>query len=138
MTSPISLTAYVKDGKFCLSDAQKKITSVFMQRNEGKHVRVAFSQPGKPRSNNQNRYYHSVPVAMIAAETGHTPEEIHEYLKAAFLPRSFVTVAGKEHQVTKSTASLTTAEMEDFLTAVRTFAAQELNMVIPLPNEIDF
>lgn len=87
------------------------------------------------RSNNQNRYYWSVVLGLIAEETGHTTEELHEFLKSMFLPRTFIQVGKREREIVKSTTDLSTADMEGFLTRVRVFASQELNVFIPLPNE---
>lgn len=72
---------------------------------------------------------------MIADFTGHDTEEVHEYCKMKFLPRHSVTIANEECQVSKSTTRLTTDEIEEYLNRVRVFAANELSLTIPLPNE---
>lgn len=41
-----------------------------------------------------------------------------------------------EQEVPKSTAEVTTFEFEQYLEQIRAFAAQELRMGIPLPNEL--
>jgi hypothetical protein len=138
MTSSTSVTAPVKEGKLALSDAQKKTIAVFLHRNEGNHVRLTFSKPGKPRSNNQNKFLWGVMYAMIAEETGNTTEDIHAFCRASFLPKSFITLGGQEREVEKSTTDLSTDEMSAYQDRIRAFAAQELNLVIPLPNQIDY
>jgi hypothetical protein len=132
------VVAPVKDGRPWFSPAQDRVLAAFLRRMEGKEVRVTFSQPTKTRSNPQNRYYWGVVLTMIAAETGHTTEEVHEYMKAMFLPRCFIRLGKgkKEQQITKSTATLSTFDMEEYLEKVRAFAAAELQLTIPLPNEI--
>jgi hypothetical protein len=130
-----SVTAPVKDGKPWLSPAQRKIIDAKFRQMEGKDVRITVSKAERPRSNPQNRFYWGCVLTMIAAETGHTTEELHEAFKAMLLPRCQVTVAGREVEIAKSTTDLSTGEMEDYLERVRAFAATELGMTIPLPNE---
>lgn len=65
----------------------------------------------------------------IAAETGHTPEEIHEAMKAKFLPRRVVTVGNEELVVLGSSAKLDVKEFSDFVEQVQMFAA-ELGIVV--------
>lgn len=125
----------VRDGKLDPSKAQKKVISAFVRRFEGKTVRVALSTPTKTRSTNQNSYYWGVVLTMIASETGHTTEEIHEFMKLKFLPREYVSLGGETIQLTKSTTVLSTFGMEEYLEQVRIFAALHLNILIPLPNE---
>lgn len=89
------------------------------------------------RSDRQNRYYHGVVLKLIADECGHTADEIHEVLKGSFLVE-FITLKGKEVISFKSTANLSTAEFEEYLSQVRAWASTELKIYIPLPNEIDY
>lgn len=132
---PCFAVAPVMHGELILSPAQKKTLNTYLQKHEGQDVRITLSQPTKGRSNHQNRYLWGVVYQIIAAETGHTTEEIHEYCKAMFLPRTHMMLAGHEVALTKSTTTLSTLEMEDYLAAVRAFAAQELGIVVPLPHE---
>jgi len=82
---------------------------------------------------NQNGYYWAVVVADIAAHTGHTPEEIHIELRAMFNPEPSLL----SPNITKpgSTQKLTTIEFEEYLERIRAWAATELELSIPLPNE---
>lgn len=141
MSSPSSQSTFVLvpvvNGKLAPTDSQKRVIAAFLHRMDGKHVRVSFGTPTKNRSGNQNKYYWGVVLTMIAAETGHTTEEIHEYLKDMLLPKVYVSINGKERQLAKSTTSLDTFFFEQYLDQVRSFAATELNMTIPMPNEID-
>lgn len=135
MSYPTSVTARVLEGKPSLSENQRKIMSASFKRHEGKDVRITISDPLKTRSHPQNRYYWGVVLTMIAAETGHITEELHEFFKDKFLPRVYVSVAGQERQIPKSTTSLDTMFFEQYLEQIRAFAATELNMRIPLPHE---
>lgn len=108
----------------------------YVGRFDGREVRVNFSPPKRSRSTAQNRFYWSVPVGMIAQHTGHTPEEVHEFLKAQFLPRQFITIGQREVSVPKSSTDLDTVSFEVYLEHIRAFAAQQLGLNIPLPNEV--
>lgn len=129
--------ALVENGKLKLSDHQRKSLNAKLRSLEGKYARVSIRQEGKVRSLNQNAYLWGVVYSMISAESGHTTEEVHEYMKATFLPRHFIRLGDsrKEQQIGKSTTTLTTTEFEEYLQRIRAFAAQELNLVIPLPHE---
>lgn len=134
---PCIALAMIHQGKLALSPSQKKRIAAYMQKHEGQYTRLTFAQPTKGRSNPQNRYYWGVVVEMIASETGHTTEEIHEYLKGLLLPRRFLTVGKTEVQLTKSTTTLSTQDMEEYLERARAFAATELGLSIPLPHQLD-
>lgn len=128
--------ALVKDGRLDLSRDQRKVIDHYLKKHEGKNVRLALSPPTKTRSGNQSRYYWGVVLTMIASHTGHTTEEIHEIMKAKFLPREYVQIGKDTFQITKSTSVLSTFGMEEYLEQVRIFAGTELGLHIPLPNEI--
>ena len=86
------------------------------------------------RSGRQNRYLWAVCYKILSDETGHSTEEIHDFMKSMFLPRFFITIGGKEQEVRKSTTELSTVEFEEYLMRIRVFAG-EMNCSIPLPNE---
>lgn len=111
---------------------------------------VAVRKYRANRSNNQNKYYWGVVLEIISDYTGYTPEEAHEMMKILFLSR-LVKLKKKKAKtkrqnkakkkafmvrVTKSTASLNTAQFETYLEKIRRFAATKLDgLYIPLPNE---
>ena len=136
MSYPTSVTAPVQDGKAVLSIAQKQIMASAFKRFNGQDVRITISSPLKTRSKAQNAYMWGVVYTMIAAETGHSTEEIHEYMKDKYLPKVYVSIKGEERELTKSTTALDTMFFESYLEQVRAFAATELSMTIPLPHEV--
>jgi hypothetical protein len=88
------------------------------------------------RSGQQNKYYWGVVIKTLSDETGFTPEEMHDVLKWKFLKYSKVLPNGEQVEVTESTTDLDTKEFEDFMEQVRRFAITELDILIPLPNEL--
>src|SRR3990167_399857 len=137
MDYPCIAVVPIYQGKLVLSQSQLKRINDYKKKHEGQDIRITLSQPTKGRSLNQNAYMWGVVYEMIASETGHSTEEIHEYMKAMFLPRHFIRLGkgNKEQQLTKSTTTLSTFEMEEYLEKVRAFAAMELSIRIPLPHE---
>lgn len=93
-------------------------------------VEVVVRKPRKERSLKENSYYHCVVVKMIADYCGYlNPNDAHVALRELFL-----TVQERPRK-TRSTTSLSTVEMEDYLAKIRMWAASELNLIIPEPNE---
>lgn len=88
----------------------------------------------KGRSNNQNRYYWGVIVKLLSDHTGFTDEEINEILKHQFLSKQ-KTWNDMVFYIPKSTSSLKTTEMEEYLSKVRRWASETLEVFIPDPNE---
>ena len=99
---------------------------------EGKNIQVSVRQYKTSRTDPQNRYYWAVVIKILGDELGYMPEEMHEALKWKFLRKD-----GKIETV-KSTTSLNTTEFEMFLEKVRIWAVSDLQIKIPLPNEVDF
>jgi hypothetical protein len=91
---------------------------------EGKRVQLVLKEKQDIRSEELNRYYWGVVVAMLAEEIGESPEDMHEALKA--------------HFKIKSTAALKTKEFLEFLEQVKRWAATFHGVNIPDPGEVDF
>ena len=131
----LSLTIPTEDGQLRPSEAQKQAMTGYLLTRSGKAVVLRLSAPINRRSNTQNSFYWGVVLETIAADTGHTSEEIHEVFKAQFLPRKFVTVGFTEVQLPKSTTELSTIEFEQYLEQIRAWCSTELGISIPIPNE---
>ena len=99
---------------------------------ENMFVDIVIKKRRKDRSNQQNRYMWGVVYKIISETTGHTEDEIHDSMRAMFLMDNL----GK-FPIMRSSTSLTTAEMEEYLEKIRQWAAQELSCIIPLPNEVE-
>lgn len=95
-------------------------------------IEVIVRKPQQPRSLKENNYYWGVIIKMISEETGAFPDDVHYELKRMFLKQS-----GDKIPVLISTTDLSTTEFEDFLSKVRIWAANELGIMIPQPNECE-
>lgn len=103
----------------------------------GKRVLVEVSAYSPRRSGNLNNYYWGVVVKRISEATGYEPEEVHEICAMKFLPPRVVEIAGETHVLRSSTAKLPTVEFQGYVEAVKRWAAQELSLYIPEPNEYE-
>lgn len=102
----------------------------------GKQVVVTVGALKKDRSSNQNRYYWSVVVKTLGDDLGYAQDEMHEALKLKFLRMEAEPEKRRVLATVRSTARLTTDEFEDYLDRIRMWAAADMGIVIPLPNEV--
>jgi hypothetical protein len=134
-TAGLTLTIAVRDGKLAPTNQQQLAVEGYLRTRSGKEVEVSLSRPVRVRSDRQNRYLWGVIYKILADDTGHTPEDIHAYLKDILLPRKFVTLGGVEREIAKSTKELEPQEFEKYAEQIRAWAASDLGIRIPLPNE---
>lgn len=135
MHQDLAITVLVRNGQCQFTEGQLATIRNYLGGYADKPVMVRFSKPKQVRSLKQNAYLWAVVYPYIAAETGHTTEECHFWLKEEFLPKKFITIAGKEREQRKSTADLTKTEFNAYIESVVAFAAQELGVRIPQPGE---
>jgi len=119
-------------GKF-IPDYPDALKRAFEAMN-GRLVSVSV-RPYKPkRSGQQNSYYWAVVIDRISRRTGYSPDEAHSAMKWQHL---------KVHRdnlppTVRSTTSLSTAEMTEYIEACRRWAAEFLDEYIPDPDGYDF
>src|SRR5262245_10347034 len=113
------------------SDTNRARFKEFCKENVGKVVRIERQVP--VRSKSQHRFYW-VYLDAIAHETGHTPEELHAWVKAKFLPRKFATVLGKDVELAPTTTTLNKAEFGELLERI----CAETRVPLPDPQAAGF
>ena len=102
----------------------------FQTLPDGQYIWPHPAKPKKNRSGQQNRYYWGVVCKLVSDHTGYTPEESHQIMAEMFLSYE------KEGKVfTRSTTKLRTADFEIYMEQCRRWAAMELRIYLPLPNE---
>ena len=100
---------------------------------EGDTIVVEISK-NIPRSDNLNKYYWSVVVAIPAKHLGYEKEEMHETFKEKFLyKKEFLN--GKWYKVVRSTTKISNKEMVTYIDQIKRFCTQEFGVYIPDPNE---
>jgi len=117
-----------KDEKIMLN-AFKYIGERFKQGN-----RFVVTVENRKRTIPQNAYYHGVVLATVAAESGHTVDEMHEYFKKKYLCEEVKEIFGKKMIKAKSTTKLKTDEFNLYIDQIRAEMA-EYGIYIPDPKE---
>jgi hypothetical protein len=79
---------------------------------------VRFERIPKPRTGNQNRYYRAL-VTILSDYTGFLADEVHDLCLRYFAPKYKREINQKEHELTKKTRDMDTAEMAEYITKVR-------------------
>lgn len=131
--------ANVKNGQVVIKE--QDIFNKELTHYEGKEIVVTIGKEYITRSLPQNSYYWGVPVEMLSEETGHTPDEIHELLKAMFLKKHLdIKLKDKieRYKIIKSTTSLDKMQWEEYMDKIRQFATEKFQLYIPLPNECEY
>ena len=104
----------------------------------GKRVQVTVEKIKHSRTLQQNKYYWSVVVKLIAQHTGHDPEQIHELLKQMFSPKWHIATGNEigSEGIPTSTTRLDTLEFVEYSEKCRVWANDFLGLNIPLPGEV--
>ena len=92
------------------------------------------------RSHLQNWYYFGVVIAMLVEDTGFSVDEMHDLMKAKFLPKRLAICDGngvisEEYVLGGSTRELTTIEFGEYVEDIRRWAAEVRGLVIPDPTQ---
>ena len=106
------------------------------EKLEGKKGFVSLIPYRKMKTNEQNRYYRGVIVAIFADYWGSTNEEAHQALSNEHLKYQ---KTPEMPALTKSTAlsEWSTGEWEDYMIHLRNWGASTFGLYIPEPNEVD-
>ena len=99
-------------------------------------IEVKRNRPIK--SFGQSKYLFGVVYKTIAAETGMNTDELHEIFKLKFNAQEKFFPNGRREVLPGSTKDLDTAEMTSFITKVKHYAAEELNIHIPELCDVDY
>jgi hypothetical protein len=99
-------------------------------------VTITIERKTATRSTQANRLYWGVYVKALSDHTGYSPDEIHEILKAKFLPKKLAICDGNgevldEYVIGGSTTKLDVIEFGDYLNAIHEWA---VSLNCPLPE----
>lgn len=119
-----------------------KAAYAYLENLEEHQARVEITKKSPIRSLAQNRYCYLC-LGFFATEFGYTIDEIkHDIFKKKVNPEIFIrkriNKRGEEITYVRSTAELTTAEMNTALERFRNYSAMECQFYIPAPNETQF
>lgn len=133
----IVTTGFVRGGRLEIRN-RKQFAQTLRRMRDGEVI-VTIEPRKAARSQPQNRYYWGVVVELISEHTGYTPEELHDYLKAKFLPKALALpdangVIVDEFVIGGSTTKLNKLEFGEYVERIRQWAAETLDVVIPDPD----
>jgi hypothetical protein len=141
--------AKIQNSKIMPSEMALYFTQI--TKHEGKEVEITLSEKKQTRTTKQNRYYFGVVVYLIRdrlEELGYrksdldesgvpaklTADDVHEMLKRMFNRADVISPDAEVIGTTiKSTKELSTKEMNDYISQVVVWAAQDLELEIPDP-----
>jgi len=100
----------------------------------GELVEVTAEKQRRHRTSPQNNYYFGVVLKMIGDHCGYRGAEeidaLHQEMRRRFLPKR------GSLSIPVSTTSLNTVEMNEYIDSIKQWAAEELQLYIPEPDEV--
>jgi hypothetical protein len=131
-------SATVQGGKLYIRN-RRAFDQQIAQMREGWEIELTVKRRRATRSIEQNRYYWGVVVELISEHTGYTPDEMHDVLKALFIPKRLALQDGNgvvqnEIVIGGSTRTMNKLEFGDYIESIRRWAAETLDVVIPDPE----
>lgn len=126
--------ATVREAKVRMEDPSR--WRGYLSRYEGRRVQVTVRPDRDARSLKANAYLWGVVYAALADWSGHEPEEIHDAMRAMFLPtRELGLPDGRTAAALTSTAGLDSEAFGSYVEKVKRFGAEQ-GLHIPDPNEV--
>lgn len=122
----------VENGKLTLENPEQFRSYAYSFKGD---IQMTIEKKRKSRSLNQNNYYWGVVIPLLCEYCGYTPEEMHEAVKIKFLI-TYPEVKNIPPTI-RSTTDLSTVEFEELMARIRMWAAIELGVNIPQPNECE-
>lgn len=109
---------------------------------DGLEVEITVKALRATRSVQQNRFYFGTVIHLLSEYTGYSVDEMHEFLKAKFLPKHLAVTNGNgaivDHLVIGgSTRKLNTVEFNEYIAQIQQWAAETVGVYIPDPNEVE-
>ncbi len=117
--------------KFNTSELDSIYSKLLKYCKHGKSYVFEIKMAKAKRSLPQNKYYWGVIITLFSQQTGYTSNEAHQTLAGIHLKYQ---KDGKDF--IKSTTELDTLEFENYAEQCRLFMWHELNIKVPLPNEL--
>jgi hypothetical protein len=129
----------IEQGK--VSDGVRQSLQQALKSLDGKIAKITIEERKKVRSLSQNAFYWGCiipPIVTLLREYGNDVDgdDTHEFLmeNVGKLNKNIVLLDGEVKTVSGSSAILKPMEFEEYLTKVRSFAAEH-GVILPLPNE---
>lgn len=137
----VTASGVIRGGRLVIHD-RKAFDSAVRGLKNGWEVDIEVSRFRATRSLAQNAYYHAVVLVYLARHTGMDVAVWHDMLKVKFLSKEeFVKspegIIVEKFTLGDTTRKLDTQEFDDYIERIRLWAAEKLNLYIPVPNEVE-
>jgi hypothetical protein len=136
--------ATVRNGKLFIRE-RGHFDEQVRQMKEGWQLEVTVRRLRATRSQQANRYYWGVVLTTLVrhCDFQYTPEEMHEVLKAKFLPKTLAIHDGNgeivfEYVIGGSTRSMNTTQFSDYVRDIKQWALDTLGCYATEPDEVEF
>ena len=134
MPIPILHALISRDGQVLWLSTESTARYAYLRSLAKRHVDVLIRPHREQRTSPQNRYLWGVCYALIAEHCGYEVDELHEALAMKFLRIEDDPLTGSPRR--RRTPKTDTAEFAAYVEACRRFAAVELGVVIPDPEQV--
>lgn len=139
VNSDVCASGYISDGRLKIRN-RRWFDEAIRRFRDGAEVDVEITIRRATRSQALNRYYWGVVIHLLSEHTGYSADELHDVLKMKFIPKRLAVCNGNgeivgEYVMGGSTRRMTNREFQDYLSAIRQWAAEQLDCNIPEPHE---
>lgn len=138
--SRLAYIGIIKDGKLYISSPRRAQMDLDTAKiKDGRLVEIEL-RPLPRRSDNQNKYYWSVVVAMVQEalqDLGHevNSDQTHDFLKSKFNAKPVCNADGELiGEIGETTTRLNKSGFMDYLANIQRWAAEWLSITIPDPE----
>jgi hypothetical protein len=102
--------------RFCSEKALRQYLNLHTEPGDKVSINITRQKPKRTLSQNSFLWAY---YTHISGETGHTPEEVHEWSKTACLPTRIVNVFGDKVRIKKSTTDLSVSDFIEYVMALQ-------------------
>lgn len=95
---------------------------------------IEWKRVQKIRTNDQNSLYW-LWMTCLEQETGQDKNSLHDYFREKYLKVTYEKVFDSERKILESTRKLDTVAMKNYLDKIQIFAATELAVTLPDPED---
>lgn len=138
----VTATGTIRNGKLHIAN-RAQFDETVRALGDGWQVEIEITRLRATRSGQANRYYWGVVIKALHDLTGYTDAELHDLMKAKFLPKELAFTDGNGDVVEAfvlggSTRGLNTQEFSEYVNRIRDWAADKLGLYIPEANEAGY
>ena len=131
----MTISVIKREGKINFDDISSKLQLLLNTSPNGEY-NLTLTRKRTKRTVDQNALMW-LWFSCIENETGTDKQDIHDYCCRAFNYR-IVNINGEQQKVAGGTSKLNTAQMANFLNQVQVWAATELGIILPNPEDKEF